>query len=120
MNSLQLPKFDVDALVALQKANVEAMVQAQQILLEAAEVALKAQVAFAQENATSVQAVMNGKLDVERKPEAYLDDFKMATGKGLTVAQTQVDLALKAQSEAFEILTKRIAANVDDVQKLAA
>jgi hypothetical protein len=118
----QLPvaKFDFDALFALQKANVEAVVQAQQIMIEAMQAAAKAQYGWLKDSYTTFQAVAGGKFDTDKKPDAYLADMKAAAEKVLVVAQTQMDLGMKAQAEAMDLLTKRAAANVDEVQKLAA
>ncbi len=113
-------KFDFDALFALQKANVETMLQAQQVVIEAMQAAAKTQYGWMQESMESFQAAMNGKFDADKKPEAYLAEVKAAAEKVLSVAQTQVDLGMKAQAEAMDLLTKRAAANVDEAQKVAA
>ncbi|TVQ32457.1 MAG: hypothetical protein EA356_13300 [Geminicoccaceae bacterium] len=113
-------KIDFDALFALQKANVETMMQAQHVLIEAVQAASKAQYGWLQESLESVQAVMTGKFDTEKKPDAYLADVKAAAEKFVVVAQTQMDLGMKAQAEAMDLLTKRATANVDEVQKVAA
>ena len=113
-------KIDFDALFALQKANVETALQAQQVLIDAMQAATKTQYGWMQETLESVQAVFAGKFDADKKPEAYLADVKAAAEKVLSVAQTQVDLGMKAQAEALDLLAKRAAANVDEAQKLAA
>ncbi len=113
-------KIDFDALFALQKANVETVLQAQQVLIDAMQAATKAQYGWMQETFESAQAVLTGKFDTDKKPEAYLADVKAAAEKVMTVAQTQVDLGMKAQAEAMDLLAKRAAANVDEAQKFAA
>jgi hypothetical protein len=113
-------KIDFDALFALQKANVETLLQAQQILIEAAQAAAKAQYGWLQESVEGFQAALSGKFDADKKPETYLAEVKAAAEKVMAVAQTQLDLGMKAQSEALELLTKRAATNIDEVQKVAA
>ncbi|MFW5680292.1 MAG: hypothetical protein ACOC3D_08490 [Pseudomonadota bacterium] len=115
-----IAKIDFDALFALQKANVETMLQAQQVMVEAMHAATKAQYGWMQEAFEASQAALNGKFDADKKPEAYLAEVKAAAEKVMTIAQTQMDLGMKAQAEAMDLLTKRAAANVDEVQKVAA
>ena len=113
-------KIDFDALFALQKANVETLLQVQNVVIEAMQAASKAQYGWLQENLETAQVVFAGKLDTDKKPEAYLADVKVAAEKLAVVAQTQMDLGMKAQAEAMDLLAKRAAANVDEAQKLAA
>jgi enamine deaminase RidA (YjgF/YER057c/UK114 family) len=120
MNTFTLPKLDVDAMVALQKANVETLVKAQTVLLDAAQAAVKAQYGFFAEYMNQMQAMMTGKFDVEKKPEAYVADVKAVADKYVTVAQGQMDRGMKAQAEAMDLITKRVQQNVDDLQKMAA
>ena len=118
----QMPvtKVDFDALFALQKANVDALVQAQKVLVEAVQSAMKLNYGLAKDGYATFQAIFVGKFDAEKKPEAYLAEMKTVAEKVMAIAQTQMDLGLKAQAEALDVLTKRAAANVDEVQKLAA
>jgi enamine deaminase RidA (YjgF/YER057c/UK114 family) len=119
MQPVTLPKLDVDALFAMQKANMDTVVKAQTVLLDAAQAAVKAQYGFVADFVDQMQA-MSGKFDAEKKPEAYVADVKAAADKYVTVTQSQVDLGMKAQAEAMDMLAKRVQANVDELQKLAA
>lgn len=120
MKPFTLPKVDMDAFFAMQKANMDTFVQAQAVVLEAVQAATKLQYGFVAEYLDTVQAMSTGKFDIEKKPEAYVADMKAAAEKVVTVAQTQMDLGMKAQAEALDLLTKRAQANVDELQKLAA
>lgn len=120
MQPVTLPKLDVDALFAMQKANMDTVVKAQTVLLDAAQAAVKAQCGFVTDFVDQMQAMMTGKFDAEKKPEAFVADVKAAADKYVTVTQSQVDLGMKAQAEAMDMLAKRVQANVDELQKLAA
>ncbi len=120
MKSMTFLKFDIDALFAMQKANMDALVQAQSVLMEAAQAAAKVQYGLVNEYVEQVQSLMTGKFDSEKKPETYFADVKAAADKAVTIAQTQMDLGMKAQAEAMDVLAKRAHKNVDELQKLAA
>lgn len=119
MNPTALPTFNVEAIVALQKANFETLFNAQQILVDAAQAASAAHVAWVKEIMEVAQSSMTG-FDADKKPEAYFAEAKIAAEKAVAVLQTEIDLGLKAQNEVAELLTKRAAKNVDELQKLAA
>lgn len=117
---MPLAKIDFDALYLLQKANVDALMQAQQVMVEAMQAAAKLQFGWMKDSYASVEAVLGGKFDTDKKPDAYLADIKVVAEKAVAVAQSQMDLGMKAQAEALDVLTKRAAANVDEVQSFAA
>jgi len=120
MQTVTLPKFDADALVAMHKANVDTLVKAQSVLMEAAQAALKTQYGFVVNYVDQLQAVMTGKFDVDKQPQAYVADVKAAAEKYVAATQTQMDAGMKAQATAMELIAKRVQQNVNDVQKLAA
>jgi hypothetical protein len=120
MQPVTLPKLDVDAVVAMQKANMDTLVKAQTVLLDAAQAAVKAQYGFVAEYVDQMQAMLTGKFDAEKKADAYVADVKAAADKYVTVTQNQVDLGMKAQAEAMDMIAKRVQKNVDELQHLAA
>jgi enamine deaminase RidA (YjgF/YER057c/UK114 family) len=120
MKPVTLPKLDMDAVFAMQKANLDTLVKAQTVLLDAAQTAVKAQYGFVADFMDQLQAMMTGKFDAEKKPEAYVADVKAAADKYVTVTQSQMDLGMKAQAEAMDLIAKRVQQNVDELQKLAA
>ncbi len=120
MKPLTLPNFDMDSFVALTKANMDALMKAQTVMAEACQAAAKMQYGFMAEYVDQMQAMAAGKFAMEKKPEAYMADMKAAAEKAVSVAQMQVDLGMKAQAEAMDLLTKRAQANVNELQKLSA
>ncbi|MFP4361329.1 MAG: hypothetical protein ACLFTG_11715 [Alphaproteobacteria bacterium] len=120
MKLATLPKLDVDALFAMQKANMDTLVKAQTVLLDAAQAAVKAQSGFFADYMDQMQAMLTGKFDVAKKPDAYVADVKAVADKYVSVTQNQMDLGMKAQAEAMDMIAKRVQQNVDELQKLAA
>ena len=105
MKTVTFPKFDMETFFAMQKANMDTMVKAQNVMLEACQAAAKVQYGFVNEYFEQAQSLMSGKFDAD---------------KVVTVAQNQMDLGMKAQAEAMDLLSKRAQKNVDELQKLAA
>ena len=54
-NPFEMPRFDFDAVVAMQKANLDTFVQAQKILTDAAQGIAKAQAGYVNEIVAQVQ-----------------------------------------------------------------
>ena len=73
-----LPKFDVEAFVALQKANVETVVAAQKIMFDLAQTVTKKQVEMFKEFLAKSEAMMKG-FDGRKQPGAYADEVKAIT-----------------------------------------
>ncbi len=120
MKPVAVPQLDMEALFAMQKANVETLVQAQKVMLDAVQAAAKIQYGFVAEMLDKMQSTMSGKVDIDKKPEAYLADVKSTAEQAVKIAQAQMDLGMKAQAQAMDLLTKRAQQNVDEIQKIAA
>jgi phasin family protein len=119
MSKFAMPKFNFDAVVALHKANVDTMVEAQGVWMQAAEAIAKLQFGWFEETFKQGEAMLKG--DVTRKkPEDFMADAKAAADKVMAVAKEQADLGLKAQKQVADLVTKRVNANLEDVKSLAA
>ena len=91
-----MPKFDVEALVGLHKANVETFVAAQKILFDLAQTVAK------------------------KQPAVYADELKVAVEKAMAEVKETVDLGIKAQSEVVDLFVKRATANFQEIKAVAA
>lgn len=114
-----LPKFNFDAAVALHKANVDTLIEAQGILFQAAEAIAKLQYGWVEETFKQGEALFKGDVS-KKKPEEFLADAKAAADKAIAVAKEQADLGIKAQAKVADLVTKRVNANLEDVKTLAA
>ena len=111
------PKFDVDGLMAMQKANVETVMQAQRVLTDAAQAMFRLQAGWMGETARQVQAMT--KLDVAKAPDAVVAETRAAADRAFAVARQQLDVGTRAQGKAADLVAKRVAANVDQVKARA-
>ena len=114
--------FDADQFVAVQQRNVDAMASASQIVVDGAKAIALRQSEMMQSSvgdwlATS-QQTLNGK-PAEYKPGEYVGKAKSAYETLLSNTKELTDIAIKAQSEAFSVLTKAAMANLDDLKSLA-
>lgn len=114
-----LPKFDVEALVSLQKANIETFVAAQKILFDLAQTVAKKQVEYVKESFAKSEAMFKG-IDTKKQPTAYADELKAAVERAVTDVKETVDLGIKAQSEVVDLFVKRATANFDEIKSTAA
>ena len=114
------PKFDLDALVALQKANIETMMAAQKIMIDFAQTLAGRNMAMGKESFAQVEAMLSGGLDTKKQPQAFVDEAKVSVEKVVANAKESVDLGVKAQKEVVDLLVARANANLEQVKTLAA
>lgn len=110
--------FNMDGLVAMQKANVATAMQAQRVLTDAAQAMFRLQADWISEASRQVQAMT--KYDVTKGPDAVLADTRAATERAFAVGREQLDVGMRAQGEAVDLVAKRAAANVDQAKARAA
>ena len=114
----KLPKFDLDALFATQTANLAAVHEAQRVLTGAAQAIAKVQYGYVEQLAADAKAALATK--ELPKPETVLANAKAGVEKTVAVAKEVVDLAVTAQQRAYEVLTQRTQASVDELKAVAA
>lgn len=117
---LAMPKVDLDAWIALQKANVETVIAAQKIFFDLFQTVSKRQAELVKEMVGKVEGSMKGGFDAKKQPAAYVDEAKAAIEKAMADAKETMDLGLKAQAEVVDLFVKRATANFDQVKSLAA
>ena len=114
----KLPKFDLDALFASQTANLAAVHEAQSVLAGAAQAIAKVQYGYVEQAVAEAKAALATK--ELPKPEAVLANVKAGVEKTVAVAKEVVDLAVAAQQRAYEVLTQRGQASVDELKAVTA
>lgn len=110
-------KFDLTALVSIQKGNLETALQAQKVLSETARAIGKLHGGWLQEVAEKARALAAA--GVTRKPEAVLADAREVAERAFAVARQEIDLGTRAQSEVLDLLSRRAAANLSQVKAFA-
>ena len=73
MPKFEAPKFNFDAFVAMHKANVDTMVEAQGIYMRTVEAMAKLQYGWVEETFKNGETLLKGDV-TKRKPEDFLDD----------------------------------------------
>ena len=114
----KLPKFDLDALFATQTANLAAVHEAQRVLTGAAQAIANVQYGYVEQLVADAKAALATK--ELPKPETVLANAKAGVEKTVAVAKEVVDLAITAQKRAYEVLTQRTQASVDELKAVAA
>jgi hypothetical protein len=109
--TFKLPALDLEALFALQKANLAAAQEAQNVLLDAAQAITRLSWGYVQELAAQAEASL--KPGAARQPEAVLAQVQASAEKAVAVTRQGVELGLAAQRRVSELLADRAAASVD-------
>jgi hypothetical protein len=117
--AFNVPGFNVEALVALQKANIETLVQVQSLVSEAAQAAW--QLHLKRVDAWKAQAEAAFKsFDVAKKPEAYAKDAQAAVESAIADARSVVEQGVKTQQDVAKLVADRVVANINELKTLAA
>lgn len=117
----KLPKLDLDALFATQKANLAAVQEAQSVLIDAAQAIAKVQHDYLGQSMAAVHAALSRK--ELAKPDAVLAEIKVAVERISATTKQVMDfavVAVAAQHRAVELVTRRTRANVSELKALAA
>jgi hypothetical protein len=117
----KLPKLDLDALFAAQKANLTAVQEAQAVLVDAAQAIVKVQHDHLAQGVAAARAALSRK--ELAKPEAVRAEVKAAVERiGATTKQVMdfAVVAVAAQRRAVELVTRRTQANINELKALAA
>jgi hypothetical protein len=117
----KLPKLDLDALFATQKANLAAVQEAQSVLIDAAQAIAKVQHDYLGQSMAAVRAALSRK--ELAKPDAVLAEIKVAVERISATTKQVMDfavVAVVAQHRAVELVTRRTRANVSELKALAA
>jgi phasin family protein len=120
--TMPFPLFDTNQFMAAQQRNVDAVASASQVVVDGAKAFALRQSEIMQ--STVDQWVSNGHQvwggkPGELKPADQIAQAKSAYEAALGNSRELAEIAMKAQSEAFAILTKAMMANLDDLKSLA-
>ncbi len=117
-----IPGFDIETLMASQRKNIEALTQANQLAVEGVQAVARRQAEIARETIDEAQAVLRDLV----QPGAPEDRFakgaelvKHAFEKGVANARELAGLVTKANSEAFDVITKRVTDSLEEIREQA-
>jgi phasin family protein len=114
--------FDVEAMWAAQRRNLEAFTQANQLAVEGAHALVKRQIEMTQqtfEDLSTLVREMSQPSSTEDRIAKHTEYTKKVIDKSLTHGREIAALAAKAGSEATEVLQRRTTEGLDEMRALA-
>lgn len=118
----RLRPFDVEAVWAAQRRNLEALSQANQLAVEGVHAVAKRQIEMTQQTFEDLSALvreMTQPASTEDRIAKQTEYTKKMIDKGLTHGREIAALAAKAGSEATELLQKRATEGIDEMRAFA-
>jgi phasin family protein len=120
--SFKAPTFDVDAIIAIQRKNLEALTKANQALVAGVQAVTQRSAEILRQAAEEAPQVLRSFAEtgtaetfVEKQVELAKRGFAQATATTRELA----DIIAKAQAEATDVVSKRIGDSLDEVRGLA-
>jgi phasin family protein len=119
---LTFAMFDADKLIAAQQRNLDAFASAGQIVVDGVKAVAQRQSEIMQSQVEQMVAAGQGVLTAkptEFKPADQVAKAKSYYETAISNARELTEIAVKAQTEAVDVLTKAMMANIDDLKSLA-
>lgn len=114
-----IPKFDFDAVIALQKKNLEAFQAANQVAVEGAQAVAKRQAEMLQQAMAEASKLIDslGKIDnPQAVAAAQADVLKGAFVKSVDNTRELADLMTKSNAEASDAINTRVVEALEEVK----
>jgi phasin family protein len=120
MGEWRVPNLDLDALAQTQRKNIEAFTQANQLALEGTQAWMRRNLELARQSMEELSTMIS---DMS-KPQGSIEDrfarqaefSKKALEKGMANFRDLAEMVTKANSEAFGVLSKRVAESLEEVR----
>jgi len=117
----RLPGFDIEAMMAAQKKNMDALVEANKIAAAGYQDLYKKQVAMFESAMADAQTQLSELKMDQFAPESasrQAEALKAAFDKALADMNELVELARKTNTDAFEVVKTRVEESVDELKAL--
>jgi len=117
--SFKMPAFDVDAILAAQRKNMETVNVANRIAAEAMQTVAKRQAELIQESVDAFQSASKELMaitEVNDRAVKQAELTKFAYEKNLANAKELSDLVSKSTAETFDIVNQRLVEGLDEVK----
>ena len=112
------PGFDVEALMAAQRKNLEALTQANQLAVDGFQALARKHVDLTRAAIDEVSTLVREWAETgvpEEKFQKQAEFAKKALTKGVSNSRELVELAGKTQAQAFQVLNKRFNESLDEM-----
>ncbi len=119
MADFKIPGVDLEVVMATQRRNIEALTRANQLAVEGFQAVARRQAEIIRhgfEQATSVVQDMMQVTSPEDRVSKHTDVAKKSIETAITNARELAEIFSKAQTEAFEVLNKRMTEGLDEVR----
>ena len=116
---LPFPMFDADRLSAAQQRNLDAFASASQIVVDGVKAMAQRQSEMVRASVDQLVAANPVERPLEFQPADQIAAAKSMYEVAVNNARELAEIAMKAQSEAVDVLTKCAMANIDDLKSLA-
>ena len=118
----QVPGFDVNTIVDIQRRNVEALTAANQTIAQGLQTVVQRQSEIARQSVKQFQDLVSFKPSSTSVTETLvkqIDVTKTSYEKNVTNARELGDIVAKVGSEAADILSRRVVASLDEIKAAA-
>jgi len=119
MADYKMPGVDMDAIMAAQQKNMEALTSANQAAVDGAQALAQRQMEMFQQAFEQVQAAtqaMSGKATPQEFAATQAEMMKTAVEKAIANSRELAELATKSQYEAADIMNKRYTELLDELK----
>ena len=117
-----LPGFDVEAVLASQRKNIEALTQANQLAVEGVQAVARRQAEIAREAIDEASTVLREIVQPtapEERVAKQADLLKQTFERSLANARELALMLAKANTEAFDVVAKRVAQGFEEIREEA-
>ena len=122
MSDFRFRPFDVDALMACQRRNIEALTQASQLTMEAAQTVARRQIEIARQTLEDMSALLRDLVQpgsTEDRIAKNTEYAKQILEKSVSNGREITLLATKAGTEAADVLRRRACEGLDEIRDFA-
>lgn len=122
LKQYKLPGVDVDAMVASQKKNLEALTSANRTAFEGLQAVAKRQAEILQETMNETSKVVDSLSKVSSPPELAAKQAELAKGafeSALSNMRELAEMVAKSNEEAAGAINNRIAETLDEIKDMA-
>ena len=123
MGEFKVPGVDVEAVVASQRRNLEALSAANQLAVEGIQAVAKRQVEIFRQMMEEASQVMKDMMTAgspEDKAGRQTELAKEAFRRAIANMRELAEMVSKSQGEAFEVINKRVTDSLDEIKTLVA
>jgi phasin family protein len=120
--NFRMPGLDIETIVAMQRKNLEAFTQANQLAVEGARAVAQRQAEIIQqavEQASSMFRDLTQPGGPEERVAKNVEVAKETFERGVANARELTELATKANTDAFYVISKRFTESLDEVRDYA-